>query len=117
MMDCKKALEESGGDFDRAVELLRIKGAKDVGKRAERTTANGLVAAEGGVMIELNCETDFVAKGADFQELANKIVAEAIRARPVDAGALGRAHSTAALSTTPCRTSRPRSVRSCSYAG
>jgi elongation factor Ts len=91
MMDCKKALEESGGDFDRAVELLRIKGAKDVGKRAERTTANGLVAAEGGVMIELNCETDFVAKGADFQELANKIVAEAIRTRPVDAGALGRA--------------------------
>jgi elongation factor Ts len=91
MMDCKKALEESGGDFDRAVELLRIKGAKDVGKRAERTTANGLVAAEGGVMIELNCETDFVAKGTDFQELASKIVAEAIRTRPVDAGALGRA--------------------------
>jgi elongation factor Ts len=91
MMDCKKALEESSGDFDRAVELLRIKGAKDVGKRAERTTANGLVAAEGGVMIELNCETDFVAKGADFQELDNKIVAEAIRTRPVDAGALGRA--------------------------
>src|SRR5947209_18492483 len=80
MMDCKKALEESGGDFDRAVELLRIKGAKDVGKRAERTTANGLVAAEGGVMIELNCETDFVAKGADFQELARKIVAEIGRA-------------------------------------
>src|SRR5690348_18390174 len=44
MMDCKNALEETGGDFDKAVELLRIKGAKDVGKRAERTTANGLVA-------------------------------------------------------------------------
>ena len=91
MMDCKKALEESGGDFDRAVELLRIKGAKDVGKRAERTTANGLVAAEGGVMIELNCETDFVAKGADFQELASKIIAEAIRVRPADAETLARA--------------------------
>ena len=91
MMDCKKALEESGGDFDRAVELLRIKGAKDVGKRAERTTANGLVAAEGGVMIELNCETDFVAKGADFQELASKIVVEAVRTRPADAEALARA--------------------------
>lgn len=90
MMACKKALEESGGDFDRAVELLRIKGAKDVGKRAERTTANGLVAAEGGVMIELNCETDFVAKGADFQALANKILAEAIRTRPVDAEALAQ---------------------------
>jgi len=91
MMDCKKALEESGGDFDRAVELLRIKGAKDVGKRAERATANGLVAAEGGVMIELNCETDFVAKGADFQELADKIVAEAIQTRPADAEALAQA--------------------------
>ena len=91
MMDCKKALEESGGDFDQAVEFLRIKGAKDVGKRAERTTANGLVAAGGGVMIELNCETDFVAKGADFQELADKIVAEAIQTRPADAEALAHA--------------------------
>ncbi|MGH3945907.1 MAG: translation elongation factor Ts [Pseudonocardiaceae bacterium] len=91
MMDCKKALEEAGGDFDQAVELLRIKGAKDVGKRAERTTANGLVAAEDGVMIELNCETDFVAKGTDFQELANKIVAGAVRVRPVDADALAAA--------------------------
>jgi elongation factor Ts len=91
MMDCKKALEESGGDFDRAVELLRIKGAKDVGKRAERTTTNGLVAAESGVMIELNCETDFVAKGADFQDLASRIIAEAVRVRPADADALARA--------------------------
>src|ERR1051326_5164228 len=91
MMDCKKALEESEGDFDKAVELLRIKGAKDVGKRAERTTANGLVAADGGVMIELNCETDFVAKGADFQELADKIVAGARRTRPADADALAQA--------------------------
>jgi elongation factor Ts len=90
MMDCKKALEESDGDFDRAVELLRIKGAKDVGKRAERTTTNGLVAAEGGVLIELNCETDFVAKGADFQELAGKIVAAAIRTRPADAEMLAQ---------------------------
>ena len=70
MMDCKKALEENDGDFDKAIEILRIKGAKDVGKRAERTTANGLVAADGGVLVELNCETDFVAKNADFQALA-----------------------------------------------
>jgi elongation factor Ts len=90
MMDCKNALEESGGDFEQAVEFLRIKGAKDVGKRAERTTANGLVAAGGGVMIELNCETDFVAKGADFQELADKVVAEAIQIRPADAEVLAR---------------------------
>src|SRR5438067_3945398 len=85
MMACKKALEESDGDFDRAVEILRIKGAKDVGKRAERTTANGLVAAAGGVMVELVCETDFVAKNAEFQELADKIVAVATETRPADA--------------------------------
>jgi elongation factor Ts len=88
MMDCKKALEEADGDFDKAVEILRIKGAKDVGKRAERATANGLVAADGGVMVELNCETDFVAKNADFQELANRIVAVARQSQPADVDAL-----------------------------
>ncbi|HEX7658851.1 MAG TPA: elongation factor Ts, partial [Pseudonocardiaceae bacterium] len=61
MMDCKKAIEEAEGDFDKAVEILRIKGAKDVGKRAERATTNGLVAGSGGVLLELSCETDFVA--------------------------------------------------------
>ena len=85
MMDCKKALEESGGDFDKAVELLRIKGAKDVGKRAERATAEGLVAGDGGVLVELNSETDFVAKNEQFQELAGKIVEVAKTARPDDA--------------------------------
>src|SRR5437588_7758394 len=84
MLDCKKALEESDADFDKAVEILRIKGAKDVGKRAERTTANGLVAAKGGVMVELTCETDFVAKNAEFQELADSIVAVATEKRPGD---------------------------------
>jgi len=82
MMDCKKALEEADGEFDRAVELLRIKGAKDVGKRAERTTANGLVAADGGVMLELSCETDFVAKNETFQALAAGIVEVAKELRP-----------------------------------
>jgi elongation factor Ts len=75
MMDCKKALDEADGDFDKAVEILRIKGAKDVGKRAERTTSNGLVAVLDGAMIELRCETDFVAKNADFIALADEIVA------------------------------------------
>ncbi|MBY8852243.1 translation elongation factor Ts [Saccharothrix longispora] len=88
MMDCKKALEEADGDFDKAVEILRIKGAKDVGKRAERTTSNGLVLAQDGVMVELRCETDFVAKNADFQELASRIVAVAKAARPADVEAL-----------------------------
>ncbi|CRK58613.1 Translation elongation factor Ts [Alloactinosynnema sp. L-07] len=84
MMDCKKALTETDGDFEKAVEILRIKGAKDVGKRAERSTAQGLVAADGGVMVELNCETDFVAKNAEFQELADKIVAVAKAAKATD---------------------------------
>jgi elongation factor Ts len=91
MMACKKALDEADGDFDKAVEILRIKGAKDVGKRAERTTANGLVAADGGVMLELNCETDFVAKNADFQGLADQIIAVAKTAKPADADALAKA--------------------------
>ncbi|WP_007024107.1 translation elongation factor Ts [Saccharomonospora iraqiensis] len=74
MMDCKKALEESEGDFDKAVEFLRIKGAKDVGKRAERATAEGVVAGDGGVLVELNSETDFVAKNDEFLTLADRIV-------------------------------------------
>ncbi|MFE3029856.1 translation elongation factor Ts [Nocardia tengchongensis] len=88
MMDCKKALEENAGDFDKAVEFLRIKGAKDVGKRAERATAEGLVAAQDGVLIEINCETDFVAKNQEFQDVANAIVAAAAKARPADLDAL-----------------------------
>ncbi|QFU87484.1 translation elongation factor Ts [Amycolatopsis sp. YIM 10] len=84
MMNCKKALEENDGDFDKAVEFLRIKGAKDVGKRAERATAEGLIAGEGGVLVELNSETDFVAKNADFQELAAKIVEVAKTVRTDD---------------------------------
>ena len=88
MMDCKKALEESDGDFDKSVELLRIKGAKDVGKRAERTTSNGLVVASGGTMVELNCETDFVAKSDDFIALADQILQVAVDQRPADVDAL-----------------------------
>jgi elongation factor Ts len=88
MMDCKKALEESDGDLEKAVELLRIKGAKDVGKRAERATSAGLVAAasdaSGGTMVELLCETDFVAKSDDFQTLANKALEAAIANTPTD---------------------------------
>ena len=84
MMDCKRALDESDGDFDKAVELLRIKGAKDIGKRAERTTAEGLVAAAGGALIELDSETDFVAKNDEFQQLAERVVNAAAE---LDAGA------------------------------
>jgi elongation factor Ts len=88
MLDCKNALAESDGDFDKAVEALRIKGAKDVGKRAERATAEGLVAANGGALIELNCETDFVAKNAEFQKLADEVVAAAVESKAGDVDAL-----------------------------
>ncbi|MGB9221877.1 translation elongation factor Ts [Mycobacterium sp.] len=88
MLDCKNALVETDGDFDKAVEALRIKGAKDVGKRAERATAEGLVAARDGALIELNSETDFVAKNAEFQALANEIVAAAAASKAADVDAL-----------------------------
>jgi elongation factor Ts len=74
MMECKKALEEADGDFDKAVEALRISGAAKAAKRgAERTTSNGIVASEGNALIELLCETDFVAKSEDFQSLGSAI--------------------------------------------
>src|ERR671917_51953 len=88
MMDCKKALTEAEGDFDKAVEILRIKGAKDVGKRAGRTAANGLVAHSGNALLELNCETDFVAKNADFIALAQRLVDHVAATRPADVEAL-----------------------------
>jgi len=89
MMDCKNALQEAGGDLEAAVELLRLKGAKDVNKRATRTAANGLVAAEldgtrAGVLVELNCETDFVAKTDLFQQVAAEIAAAALKAEVTD---------------------------------
>ncbi|RNL84754.1 translation elongation factor Ts [Halostreptopolyspora alba] len=93
MMDCKKALEESDGDFDAAVEVLRVKGAKDVGKRAERTVANGLVVLNqpddnSAVLVELNCETDFVAKNDKFQQLAADIADLVVRTGPADLATL-----------------------------
>ena len=88
MMDCKKALEESEGDFDKAVEFLRIKGAKDVGKRAGRTAANGIVSHYGRALLELNCETDFVAKTPDFVALGQQLVEFGAKNNIADAAAL-----------------------------
>src|SRR6266516_6633173 len=93
MLDCKKALEEADGDFDAAVEILRVKGAKDVGKRAGRVAANGLVTARldgtsAGILVELNCETDFVAKTDQFQQLAADIAGAAMAAKVTDRLAL-----------------------------
>ena len=91
MMDCKNALDEADGDIEAAIELLRLKGAKDVNKRATRTAANGLVVADldgtqAGVLVELNCETDFVAKTDLFQQTAAEIAKTAIGAKAASDG-------------------------------
>jgi elongation factor Ts len=91
MVDTKKALEEADGDVEKAVEILRLKGAKGNAKRADRSTSEGLVAAreEGGkvTLIELACETDFVAKNDRFIALADKVAdaAAAVSADSVEA--------------------------------
>jgi elongation factor Ts len=85
MTDCKNALVEADGDYDKAVEILRIKGLKGVAKREGRAASNGLIAAKldgttKGTLLELNCETDFVAKGEKFQALADRVLAAAVGA-------------------------------------
>ena len=89
MMDCKKALDETDGDFDKAVEQLRIKGEAKAAKRgAEREASAGLVAHAPGVLVELKSETDFVAKNADFVAAAQRIADAAAEAKPADVAAL-----------------------------
>jgi elongation factor Ts len=90
MLDCKNALTEADGDLDAAVEILRVKYAAKVDKKAaERTAGNGLVAREEGALVELKCETDFVAKNAQFQQLAQRIAEHVARGTgPVDTEAL-----------------------------
>ena len=89
MMDCKKALEETDGDFDKAVELLRVKGAAKAAKRgAEREASAGLVAQSGGALVELKSETDFVAKNEEFIATAQRIADAANEAQATDAEAL-----------------------------
>jgi len=92
MMDVKKALDEANGDAEKAIEIIRIKGLKGATKREGRSTAEGLVAAKvegnAGVMIEINCETDFVAKNDTFIELANKVLDAAVASGAADVDAL-----------------------------
>ncbi|WP_370894949.1 translation elongation factor Ts [Janibacter sp. GXQ6167] len=82
MLDVKKALDEADGDREKATEILRVKGLKGVTKREGRATSNGLVAAESGngvgTLVEVLCETDFVAKGEKFGELADTVLAAAV---------------------------------------
>lgn len=75
MMDAKKALTEADGDFERAIEILRVTGQAKMAKRSDREASNGIVASAGNSLIQLGSETDFVAKNAEFVALADKIVA------------------------------------------
>ncbi|WP_068251431.1 translation elongation factor Ts [Janibacter corallicola] len=92
MLDVKKALDEAEGDKAQATELLRIKGLKGVTKREGRTTSNGLVVAKAGegvgTLVEVLCETDFVAKNPKFGELADQVLAVAVETGAADAEAL-----------------------------
>jgi elongation factor Ts len=96
MMDSKNALVEADGDIEKAVEILRLKGAKGNAKRADRSTSEGLVAAKVGegsaTLIELACETDFVAKGDRFVALADQVL-DAVAAAGVDSAEAGNAAS------------------------
>ena len=91
MVDCKKALDEANGDFDKAVEIIRVKGLKGVTKREGRATSNGLIAAKAegttAVMLELNCETDFVAKGDRFQAVADELLSHLFVSKQKDLAA------------------------------
>ncbi|MFG3253532.1 translation elongation factor Ts [Streptomyces sp. NPDC048172] len=94
MMDCKKALDEAEGNVDKAVEILRVKGQKGVAKRESRTAENGAVVVRiaddstAGVLVELKCETDFVAKGEKFVAVAEAIAAHVEATSPADIDAL-----------------------------
>ena len=89
MMDCKRALEETGGDVERAVELLRVRNQAQAAKRGARQATEGVVQsyihATGkiGVLLEVNCETDFVARNYDFQEFARDVALHIAAANPL----------------------------------
>ena len=88
MMDCKNALQEAGGDIEKAIELLRVKGQASAAKRGERTAAEGVVASyihagsKIGVLVEVDCETDFVARTEEFQEFARDVALHIAAANP-----------------------------------
>ena len=94
MMDCKKALTEADGDFDKAVEILREKGLAKAAKKASRIAAEGIVSIEvcdecgAAAIVEVNSETDFVAKNADFQKFASDVAKVVITENPADVEAL-----------------------------
>lgn len=94
MIDCKKALEESNGDFDKAVEYLRKKGAAIAAKRAEKTASEGIISTrvfdegKSAAIVEVNCETDFVANSDDFSNFTNLVLDVVVENKPADIKAL-----------------------------
>ncbi|NMB81559.1 MAG: elongation factor Ts [Ignavibacteria bacterium] len=94
MMDCKKALEESGGDFEKAIEILRKKGASVAAKRAEKSANEGLVITnvfnngKSAIIVEVNCETDFVARSEDFVNFSNFVMELLLANKPKDVAEL-----------------------------
>jgi len=90
MLDCKKALEEAGGDIEKAKEILRVKGLAKAEKKAGRETKEGLIFVvlsddrKKGAMIELNCETDFVARNEEFQKLAERIAKHVLEKEDIE---------------------------------
>lgn len=94
MMDCKKALEESGGDFEKAIEILRKKGASVAAKRAEKSANEGLVITnvfnngKSAIIVEVNCETDFVARSEDFLNFSNFVMELLLANKPKDVAEL-----------------------------
>jgi elongation factor Ts len=89
MMDCKSALQEAGGDLDKAIEILRVKGQASAAKRGERAAAEGVVSSyihaggKIGVLVEVDCETDFVARTEEFQEFAREVAVHVAAANPL----------------------------------
>jgi elongation factor Ts len=89
MMDCKAALQEAGGDLDKAIEILRVKGQASAAKRGERAAAEGIVSSylhsggNIGVLVEVDCETDFVARTDDFQAFAREVAMHIAAANPL----------------------------------
>ncbi|MBI2428410.1 MAG: translation elongation factor Ts [Ignavibacteriales bacterium] len=94
MMDCKKALDESNGNIEMAIEILRKKGAATAAKRADKAANEGIIVAkvstdaQRGIMVEINCETDFVARGEDFVGFAQSVADIVFAQSPVDVNAL-----------------------------
>jgi elongation factor Ts len=89
MMDCKSALQEAGGDMDKAIDLLRVKGQAKAAKRGERSAGEGLVTSyvhhngKVGALVEVNCETDFVARNDEFAEFAREVASHVAASGPI----------------------------------